>query len=1398
MPPTALINSLEAIRRKVKLLSVTFGLGILLATIVGLALAVIGLDYLLNLPAVPRLALLAIVLFGIGYVLWHWVIRPWAVKISLSDVAGRLEHAFPQFDDRLRSTVDFLREDIPGSDMMKQRVIGEATSLAATLHLDRAIVMRPVWYSLGSGFAAIVLAMLLGLLVSSSTVRIAISRLVNPFTDMRWPRRVQIDLVGSVPTRVPVGQRVEVKMRLARGDKPSMQAIVFYQYGDGPVQRELMQRAADGTYAASLDAKLDGASAGLMKIWMKSGDDEMVLNDISVVPRLAIKSIEAAITPPSYVTGAQPVTVNLSAAPALAAVGSKVDLRVAFNKPLGEKDVVIEPVEKDAKAPDVKWTRDGEMAAIGTWLATDSLRFHVRGTDKDNFTNTAFQEFELIVRPDQNPVVQIESPRRNEERTPQSVVPLQGMAEDDYGIKSLKLVIDRLGDKKHWEMPLVEESTAKPQAAWNRIDSLGERLRFRVGYQWDFASLKDANLKPGDVIEYFLLAQDNYEFNGKFHDAVPSGKLRINIISQEDLTNRVVDELRTAKNQISEVSNTQTRTKQETQSLAQDTKDKQQFDQADRATAERLGTQQSTAASQAKQIAGKLEALEQRLEENKSQANDLKQIARDVKNDLNNAAENSMKNAAAKLAEAQQNQQKDARNDDLKQAHENQQRANDQLNQAMDRMANIGSLQQTIDRINQILNEQQEISKQTQEIGRENIGKKPEDMKPEDRQKLDKNAQEQAKLAERTNKAIDEMKKQSEQMQKSDPSSAEAMKKAADTAQQQQVSQNQQKASQQAKQNQQQGAQSAQKQAELGLQMVLNDLREAEQRKLAEIQRQLAELQKQVELLIKRQAGHNIDNLLIQGPGRIAKLDAKVMPDLFAKATRDPKAAPAPVEVPTLTNGQEQTERNTRDIGKTAEAMPNGAEPAANLTRAAGKMERAIVSLRDQKLPDAYDPSQLEALSALEDAKKRIDEMKEKVDQKIDENQKEGIRQQFVKIRQEQEAINGTTIQIDKAPKLADGTLKREDAVRLGQLPGQQGKLADTTNKLNEVLSGAGGIVYVWANKDIVKTMNDVKASLGKPNTGASTQIEQKRIVAQLDAMIRNLAIKPVQSKFAQDAANQGGGGQQGGQQKKKPTLPTEAELRLMKDFQLAVNDATKAMAQAKEKDKEALVATGIRQGEMRNLLDQIVKKSSGGELSLGPEPDPKTQLPEEANEEQVENQELDEQLLNGKAEDAGKETDQQANLIGTRMARSKQRLAQNLDPGKTTQIIQQRIVIDLDLLIDQARQQQAQARNAPQNQQGQQQNQPKQGENAQAQNQGQQQNQQQKNPAQDSTAGVRRQAAAEDLAKQIQETMQEWGGLTPRQRAAVIDGKNETVIETYRKLVEDYYKSLSTKSSER
>src|SRR3954469_4627913 len=106
MPPSMLISALESVRRRVKTLSVTYGAGVAVIVAVAALLFTVFADYLLNLPAWPRVIVLLCGIAAVAYVLGRYVIMPAMSRLSLSDVAGRLEQAFPQFNDRLRSTVD--------------------------------------------------------------------------------------------------------------------------------------------------------------------------------------------------------------------------------------------------------------------------------------------------------------------------------------------------------------------------------------------------------------------------------------------------------------------------------------------------------------------------------------------------------------------------------------------------------------------------------------------------------------------------------------------------------------------------------------------------------------------------------------------------------------------------------------------------------------------------------------------------------------------------------------------------------------------------------------------------------------------------------------------------------------------------------------------------------------------------------------------------------------------------------------------------------------------------------------------------------------------------------------------------------------------------------------------
>ena len=1572
MPPTALLESLRTIGRKVRLYAVAVGAERFAAAMVGVLAAVVFIDWAAHmtglapggLPGPARLILELAALIVLVFWLFYWIILPALRRHSVANVAGWVEERYPDFGDTLSSTVNFLGSEVPGSQVMKEQVVAQATQRLREADLSDVINPRPLWRNGAMTVGSVVAFFVLALLVGPGFRQVAGSWLLHPLNGEVWPKTVQIALDGSMPQRIAVGEQVPVRVKLTRGDRASRRVIVRYRYEQGAWQEQVMDRGPDGSYTASLDTRLDeNQKNASMQIAVEAGDDNLTFSPVTIVPRLDVAGIDAAITSPAYVRAAGQTKVNLIERPAVMAFGSQIDLQLRFNKPLASQaPVELLPTNPNVKLAPIQWDRPAPDTAIAHLPAEQSFRFTVHAVDTDNFRNIGAAEYELIVREDMPPTVQIEEPRRSEERTAVAAFQLKAVAEDDYGIEGAQLVVQRVAsgtpttrpadaktsDANKWIIDLVKDSApATAGISWREAGGSVERKRYDLAYDWDLAQLENANLKPGDVLEYFVQVKDNFNLNGKQHDWVPSGKLRITIISQEQLTAAVQGAFEAIHNQLKELRLTQVRNREETGTLRNTTLRKPAFDEADKAQAERIAGQQSNVASQAMQIAQRLADLAQQIQQNRASDSTLQQTANSVQQQIQNTAEGPMKDAAKSINDArdqkpqassnalrqqqqnrqsnpsasgqrqnaqeqsqqqvgqqqqgqqgqqqngqtqqtgqqqkdqqsarqggqqqqgkqqqgqqqqngqqqgnqqanaqqqngqqqdgqkqngqqqnaqqqsgrqqsgqqqsgnqqqgQQNQQKAQpdeqqpsdeqqpeeareRNTAMARATDNQQKAADQIQQAMNRLGNFDGISEFRQKAQEILRKQQELDRQYADKSKGQLGKKPEELSQQKRDEMQKLSDEQKDLARQTQNALEQMGKKADQMQRSDQNSAQAMRQAAQAGNEQQVPGRQNQAAQSMQQNQQADAQAAQQQAELGLQIVISKLADAERRKLEELQAKLAELRQLMDDLVRRQAGHNIDNLLLQGADHLAKMDLPDRQALFDNASRDPKQ---PQDVRTtrdLNTSQRVTERNTRDVAKKAEQLPDPA-PAAKITAAAGHMERAIVHLNNEKLADAYDPPQVDALATLLDARNMVDKALDKIQEQLNQQKKDSIRQAYVKLLDDQKKIGGDIKSIDQKQK-DNGALARPDAIRLGQLPGDQGGLADRAGELGDRLQQLDSVVYVWANDDIVKTMKEVKDDLAKPETGTPTQSEETRIEDQLQAMIDSLKVKPRQKEFneRQQRQNQ----QQQQNQKPQVRMPSEAELQLLKALQQAVNKSTKTIDDQKEKDKSKLLALGGRQGDLRGLLDKMIQKATQGKVKLPPEPDNRDQLPEEAKKGNVEDQELDNQLLNQKLADDQTEND--IKLTGDRMARSRQRLALNNDPGKVTQEIQKRIALDLDKLIQQAQNQQAQMRpgqRQPGQQPGQQPQPGDQQRNQQRIAQGQQRGGQ--TPAQQS---VLREGAAPtvDISKEIVENRKEWARLHPRERESVVEGENEKVNPKYLKLVEDYFKSLSEKATE-
>ncbi|HEX8911545.1 MAG TPA: hypothetical protein VF796_04225, partial [Humisphaera sp.] len=706
-----------------------------------------------------------------------------------------------------------------------------------------------------------------------------------------------------------------------------------------------------------------------------------------------------------------------------------------------------------------------------------------------------------------------------------------------------------------------------------------------------------------------------------------------------------------------------------------------------------------------------------------------------------------------------------------------------------------------------------------------NSGQKPQ-TKPSD-QANSGQQNPQTKPSDQANAKPQDSKPQDSKPQDSKPQDPQQANSQQKSSQQQQQ---QDGASQQMQQNQQAQAQQQHKEIELGLEMMAEELRKAERAKLAQLQKELQQLQAKVDELVQRQAGHNIDNLRLQTNGDPAAGEAKLAAEVPVAADREALVAlaqrPAKLadhsrtDLETLFAGQTKTFDLTGAAIEMAKKLQDPA-PASKLNAAQMKMEQAGLYLRQRNLPEAYKPSQVEALAALREAKKLVDDAKREADKKDQELQEATIKQAYVKLLKEQEEkVAAALDDINKTGRDEEGNLKRAALTKLRALPDEQQKISDQAVELGKRLEQFKSVVYKWANDDIVSSMKEVKEDFARPDAGPQVQANEKRIREQLKAMIDNLAVKPPPPKpFAQ---RNGGGGGGGGGGKKPPSVPTDIELRLLKDLQLAVNNATQKVDevvrkqgnQPNENDTKRLAGLGERQNSLRDLLGRLIEQASQGQVKLPEQMKPEDLLPEEVKKEDQVAQDLIGDLLQ-KGEDVGEDDVAKAiKRIADRQSRSKQRVGDKKDPGEVTQVVQKNIIKDLDDLIALAQQQQQQGGGGGGGSQG-----GGQGQQP-GQAKGQQGGPQGKGPgelgagegegqAQGQSQGKGTQAAAdsksggppkgsEDLSKpDMVSKLKGWGVLTERDRQSITEGGGERNSPKYDQTISDYQQDLARRLSD-
>ena len=235
---------------------------------------------------------------------------------------------------------------------------------------------------------------------------------------------------------------------------------------------------------------------------------------VEVLYQPKISSADIELTPPAY-TGLPVERFPLGSKELRALEGSRVALRLTSNRRLSRGAASITPDNdrlRDRFAETIDVTAPSTHDITFVWTLKTSAGVRIDIADTRGTAAAAPMEFHQTALPDNPPTAEIAEPPPVSLATPESILPLDLRAEDDFGLGRVDLVRSLVGLRDR-----ARHLAGGPlPATFNHKESL------------DLSAL---GARPGDTLEFYLEAADR---NPTLLGITTSSVARVQIISPDD------------------------------------------------------------------------------------------------------------------------------------------------------------------------------------------------------------------------------------------------------------------------------------------------------------------------------------------------------------------------------------------------------------------------------------------------------------------------------------------------------------------------------------------------------------------------------------------------------------------------------------------------------------------------------------------------------------------------------------------------------------------------------------------------------------------------------------------------------------------------------------------------
>lgn len=1198
-----LLDQLKRIRSRARRVLWTYGLSWTVAVLLGAALCVAALDWLLHRVRGPvnlddsgvRLMLALGIVAAAASAAWRFLITPLRQQLSDLDVALRIERRFPGFQDSLASTVQFLEQGTDprlGSPDLQRAVIERTARQVEDVNLADVIDPRPARrVAVVAVLVCLAAALLAGL--NPAAANVAVNRLVFPLASHPWPRATELRLLDAElkPLPAPWGEPI----RRVRGDTlrfyvenvkgtPPDDVMLEYRFAEGETTAEKLRRAslrdAQGSLREVCVATIV-VDKGPLEFRAIGGDDHtMDWHDVEVVPPPRLDRLQVTLTPPTYAgRPAERLPENVGHVQAL--VGTTIEIEATSNKPLASALLHV----KDASPKTIELSKDGLKFKTAFTLSEPGLySYWFDLTDRTGFKNPAPPHYEIRADADRVPVVNVVRPLERISVTARAVLPVQITAEDDLGLKELRLRY-RLADGG---LPI--QTVA--------LQAVPDLPRHReVTHRWKLSSLA-MPLPEGAEIEFWAEAADRYDL-GPGHVGRSESRL-LRIVSPQEKAAEIgarqvglLEELeriaaiqRQAHEQVGELK-VQLRTVGRLRPR-EDVNLLKRIEQDQREITSRLAGDQTGVEPRTRQLLAEMEinrvddpALRHRLEMIAGELSILRlQHLPKIEKELTDARK--LAEAAAGSREGDRSPAAPEQDALLNSAQESQRIVLEALGAILGELTESRNRQNLAADLKELIGTQESLNRAAAELTARTLSKRFDDLADQEQADLMRISERQRRHADRVDQLLTTLEGLAGELGESNPSTAQTLADAANHVRSRAV---------------------AARMREAAAQLERNLVGETTRR-----QQQILEDLKEIESILQSRAVSDAESLLNKLSEAERALDAlrERQEELQQQLKKAAQVSDA--------------DARRRDLDRIAGEQRGLRDETARLARrlrrlqaagAAGAAERSARRMRDAADETARDQTdraadrQGQALDDLLQAQSELARSRQALEAQLARDRLQRLGDELGGLIARQQAVIDGTGRLDEELKRL-GNWSRARLMQLAELTEEQRKLVRRTEALIEPLKGAE--VFALALRGAARQMKIAADRLADRQTDQATIDAEKAARRRLEQLIGTL--DPADNKTGDGTGATGGGGegtaQSGG-------IDPQSQLALLKALQEDLARRTAELDSARKdgglapEQQSRLDRIALEQGELadlaRGLRESLLGRPDGGKPEEPPDP---------------------------------------------------------------------------------------------------------------------------------------------------------------------------------------------------